>query len=215
MKETYALIEFMQPQNTGQYDFFMSPEKPSRRSMLPGLSGGNSMIMRIAVIGGIFVIIVICLVVLSSLFSSGGNLPKLTTVAQQQSELIRVATLATNEGSAQTSQSTNNFTQSCLLSMTTAQQQLLGFMSSHGKKLGSKDLSKAQDPNTDSALSAAAAASNFDSIYTTIMGRQLGSYETALKDAYSSASNSTEKQILSDDFAGAQLLVTELNSPTQ
>lgn len=207
----------MQPQLSNDYDFIMDPGKPPRQSMLPGLPGGsgNPIIKRVGVVLGIVIVIIILFVVGSSLLGGSGNTPKLTLVAEQQNELIRVATLATTIGAQQSSQPNLDFTQSCLLSITSAQQALVSFLGQNGVKLSTKTLALAQNSQTDTTLNTAVAASTFNAAYSTVMQNQLGLYKTSLQNAYKTAGNTTEKQLLLSDYTGAQLLLQELTSPTQ
>lgn len=196
----------MDPQSN-QYDFILNPTKPPKRSVLPS---NNGLITRLAVVLGIIVLVIIAFVVGSSLFSGKSNVPKLTVVAQQQAELIRIANLETTIAPSQASQQNRDFTESCLLSITSAQQNLTAFLSKHGVKLSTKVLGLAKNVQTDSTLNAAAAASTFNAAYTNVMQNQLGLYETALKTAYTNTQNATEKTFLAQDYAGAQLLLKQL-----
>jgi hypothetical protein len=198
----------MQPQS-GQYDFIMSPGKPPKRGLLPG--GGNSMGKRIAVVAFLLAIVIVLIIVVMTIVNSGGgSTAKLVTAAQHQNEIIRIAKLATTSGAQQSTQATSNFTQTCLLSVTTEQQQLVSYLASHGKKLGVKDLGLAKNASTDASLTAAVAASNFNTVYLSVMKTQLQSYQTALQDAFNSTTNATARQLLSDDYTSAQLLTKQL-----
>lgn len=205
-----------QQQNTGQYDFFMSPEKPSKPSLLGGGSGGgnsSSLAMRVGLILGGAVVLIIIIVVLSSLLSGPSNIPHLLTVAEDQNELVNLATTGTQDA---TEAVTQNFSQNCALSMQSAQGQLINFITSHGGgKPGSKTLALKQNPATDTALSNANASSTFDSTYINVMQNQLNVYKSDLNTAYKNSQNTAEKQLLANDYTDAQLLLQELNSPNQ
>lgn len=196
----------MDPQSN-QYDFILNPTKSSRKSMLPG---NNGMLMRLFVVLGLIVLIIIVFIIGSSLFSGSSNVPKLTIVAQQQTEVIRIANLESSIAPSQASQQNRDFTESCLLSVTSAQQNLTTFLSKHGVKLGTKVLGLAKNTQTDTTLTNAAAASTFNTAYTNVMQNQLGLYETALKAAYTNTKNTTEKTFLAKDYADAQLLLKQL-----
>lgn len=188
----------------------MNPGKPPKRS---GLANNNSTATRIGVVVALVVVVLIFFVIILSLLSSsGGSNTKLTTIAQQQNEIIRVATLANNSGTTQTSQATNDFSQNCLLSITTAQQKLLTYLSAHGTKLGTKQLALAKNSSTDATITAAIASSNLDAVYKNVMRNELQTYENAVKDAYGSTSSAAVKQLLSDEYSGAVLLLQQLGS---
>lgn len=207
-----------QPSKTGsEYDFFLNPEKSPKVSRLHGLNDGNkSFGSRILTLVGAAAVTVIILYVIFSIVTGGsGNKPKLIIVAQDQNELIRVATLTTTIGQNQSAQSTQNFAQSAILSLTTEQQQLLDFMATHGGQPNAGQLAATKDTSSDTTLNNAVQASNFDPAFVGIMQNQLKNYRADLRNAFQTAHNDTEKQLLSDDFGGASLLLQQLNSPTQ
>jgi hypothetical protein len=212
MLATPCIMVLMQPQqNTGQYDFFMNPEKPSRRNPL---GGGNSLGTRVGIILGGAVLLIIVIAVAASMFSGGGgNTPRLLIVAEDQNELARVAQLGAAQGVSQT---TKNFAQSCYLTTMTAQQQLINFIATHGsKKPSTKTLALKQNSATDTALGSATASSSFDTTFTTIMQTQISAYKNDIQTAYTNAGNASEKQMLSSDYNDAQLLLQEITSPDQ
>jgi len=203
----------MQPQQpyNNPYDFIMSPEKP-QRTPLAGLSGGG-MGMRIAVVAVGVIVLIIAFVMLSSLFSSSGNVPNMTVVAEDQNELQRVTNLALQDHSSDvTQQTTMNFAQTSSLSIATAQAQLLSFLSAHGAKVSTGKLGLKANPATDRALTAAAASSTFDQAYLTAMQTDLEAYASDIKVAFANSQNATEKQILSKDYNDEQLLMQQLTS---
>jgi hypothetical protein len=203
------------PSPGSEYDFFMSPQKPQRRNPLSGLGGGNSMAMRVGIIAGLAFVVMMLLYFALSLLGGSSNKPNLITVAQDQNELIRVTGLATTDGATQSAQSTQNFAQSAGLSLASEQQDLLNFMAANGGKPSPKLLAQTQDSNTDTELNNAIASSNFDTTFVSIMQTQLKSYQAALQIAFKGAHNTTEKQLLSDDYKSAGLLFEELDSSTQ
>ncbi|HEY1835352.1 MAG TPA: hypothetical protein VGG13_00850 [Candidatus Saccharimonadales bacterium] len=202
----------MQPQTpySDPYDFITNPKKPPRARLfkLPGGSFG----MRIAIVVGGGVIILIVLAIIASLFSGGSNAQQyVTAVAQDQTELARVAALAT-QSSAVSQQTTSNFAQTCSLSMTSAQQQLVSYLSSHGTELSASKLAFKQNPATDQALTNAAAASDYDQSFLGLMQTELKGYGSDLKEAYANTQNGATRQLLSNDYQGEQLLLEQLTS---
>ncbi len=171
--------------------------------------------MRIGIIAGAAIIGIILLSFVMSLLGGGGNKPNLITVAQDQNEIIRVAGVANTGAASQSAQTTQNFAQSAALSLSSEQQQLLNFMAAHGDKLSPKLLAATKNVTTDTTLNNAIASSSFDSAFTNVMLTQLHGYQTALKTAYNGARSATEKQLLSDDYDSAALLLQQLHSPDQ
>jgi phosphoglycerol transferase MdoB-like AlkP superfamily enzyme len=203
------------PPRGSEYEFFMNPEKPRRRSLLPGFGSGSSMGMRIGLIAAIAFGVIIILYFILSIFGGSSNKPNLIIVAQDQNELARVATLAATDGVQQSAQSTQNFAQSAELSLKSEQLDLINFMSETGGKPSTKLLAATKDASSDAALNNAIAASSFDTTFVGIMQNQLKSYQSALQTAFNGANNATEKQLLAGDFSAAGLLTKQLNNPTQ
>jgi hypothetical protein len=204
----------MQPQSN-TYDFIMNPGKPPRRSLLPGLGGKSQFIGRIAVVLGIAVVVIILFTLASSLLGGSSNTPRLTIVAEQQNALLNIANLGNTIGASQSSQPNLDFTQSCMLTITSAQQGLTTFLTQHGVKLSTKTLALAENPATSTTLNNAVASSSFNGAYDAALQTQLQLYESSLKSAFDNAKNADEQQLLSSDYKGAQLLTQELNSQYQ
>jgi hypothetical protein len=204
----------MQPQQpyNNPYDFIVNPEKPQRRPVLN--LGGSSMAMRIALVVGLLVVVVIVIIVGSSLLtSSGSNVTNMTSVAQDQTELIRVATEATQDQSNDISQTTTRyFADNCMLAINSEQQRLLSFLSAHGVKLTTAELALKQNSHTDAALQAAAASSTYDTAFLTAMQGDMSTYVSDIKVAFAASSNPQEKALLQTDYKDASLLQQQLTS---
>lgn len=200
----------MQPQQpyspTPNYDFIMSPAPPPKKSLVP-LPTSGSMLQRIAIVAGGFVILLIIIIVFASLLKSGGNNAPLVSIAQQQNELIRVATLGTQQA---TDQSAKNFAQSTELSLITEQQQLLSYLKTNGTKVSPKQLALTKNTQTDTQLSAAQAASTFDSTFEDVMHTQLTAYTQALKTTFAKTTGPKGRQLLSNDYSATNLLLQQL-----
>lgn len=172
------------------------------------------MAMRIALVVGLVVIIIIAVVVVISLFSSkGSNVVNMTSVAQDQAELIRVATEATQDQSTDIKQSTTRyFADNCLLAISSEQHQLVSFLSSNGVKLSNAKLALKSNSHTDAALQAAAASSTYDPAFLTAMQGDMNTYISDIKVAFAASKNTQEKVLLQTDYKDASLLQTQLTS---
>lgn len=202
------------PSGSGsEYDFFMNPEQAPKQNPLSRFGGGNSMITRLIVVLAGLILLIILFAIVSSILGGDSNKPNLIIVAQDQNEIVRVADEVSQIGDSQSAQSTQNFATSAALSVQTEQQDLLNFLAAHGTKLSQGQLTATKDTSTDAQLNNAVAASNFDATFKTIMNSQLKNYRNALTIAYQHAKNSDEKQLLSNDYDGAALLLTQLSSP--
>lgn len=205
----------MQPQqpDSNPYDFIVNPGKPQKRSPLNLSMPGGPMMQRIVLVAGGAILLIMLVIVASSLLSGGGNVADMTIVAQDQTELERVATVATGDDEANISQQTTlNFAENSSLAIASAQQALLSFLSSNGAKLSTKTLGLKHSTQADQTLSNAAANSTFDQAFLTVMQGDLNSYAIDMKAAFAHSTNTTEKQLLEKDYQDAQLLITQVQS---
>jgi hypothetical protein len=205
----------MQPQQpyNNPYDFIVNPEKPARKPMVSLSGPGSGIGMRIAIATVIFVLIIIAATVVASLFKGSGNSTNMTSVAQDQAELIRVTTLATQDQSNDIStQTTLYFAQNCDLSVSSEQQRLLAFLSKNGLKLSTAKLALKTNGQTTSALTNAAASSTYDTVFLNAMQGDMNTYIADIKTAYNASKSPTEKQILNTDYQDATLLNQQLKS---
>lgn len=204
----------MQPQQpyNNPYDFIVNPDKPQRRPLLN--LGGSNMTIRIALVAVVIVVIIVIILVVGSLFSSSGsNVTNMTSVAQDQAELIRVATEATQDQSTDINQTTTlYFADNCLLAVSSEQQRLLSFLTAHGAKLTTAKLALKQNSHTDTELQAAAASSTYDSAFLTAMQGDMGTYMSDIKVAYNASQNPQEKSLLATDYKDASLLTQQLTT---
>ncbi len=195
----------------------MEPPKPPRRKLaLPGFSGNSSVILRAGIaLGGLLVLIII-ISVARSLFSGGGNTQALTTVAQEQQAMIHILTNGAgtdNQQQATLSDSNKKFASTAKLSLTSAQQQLITYMDTNGKKVSTKALDLKIDPAIDKQLTTAATNSTYDSTFKQVMQTELTNYEKALQAAYQQTSGPKGRKLLTEEYNGAQLLLIQLKAP--
>ena len=184
--------------NQGQYDFlFKEPPKKSRLTL-----NLNSTKQRILVVAGGGVVLLVIILIAISLLTSGGkaNQALLLSIAQKQTELIRIADLGAQK--AHTT-ATKNLAVTTAASLTTDQNALLGVMSPKPK---AKDLALGKNSNTDKLLTTADQNNQFDEVFVTEIQKELLSYQKLLKQARDSTSNKKTKAILSTEYAHASIL---------
>ncbi len=199
------------------YGFITQPPKPPRRSLgLPSLPSNGPPFLRIAIVLGGLLVLLILFVIIKSLLSGGGNTQALTTVAQDQQEMIHIltnGTTASTQQQAVLSSADQNFAATAQLSLTSAQNQLIVYLKNNGKKVSTKTLNLKVSPATDQQLTTAASNSTYDTTFRQVMQSKLTNYEAALKAAYKQTKGRKGRQLLSNEYNGAQLLLTQLNSP--
>jgi hypothetical protein len=206
----YEVVPALSPNNAhpsghNPYDFIVNPNTPKNRKSLFG-RGGTPSWKGLALFGGILVVLAIIVVSVLSSMAPKGSTPGLTLAAQRQQEIIRVATLATIGA---TGQDTKNFVANVQLSITSSQVQTLNYLQAHGTKLKLKQLSLYKDTQTDTLLTNAANAGNYDKVVVQTLSTQLQTYQDTLQDTEKDTNSTSAKQLLKDDYANAQKLLAQ------
>ncbi len=190
----------------GQYDFIINPNAaPKKAKFIPS----SSMPMRILmVLAGLFVLAIVAAVVVSLLGKGGGaaNKDAILSVAQDQTEIIRLSTSGVENSVSQTNK---NFSATTKLTMTSSQKELLAFASAKNIKINPKQLPAKQSSTIDTQLATAKSASTFDVVYADVMKRELDSYQADLAAAYKTAGTAGKALLLSESKS-ANLLYTQL-----
>lgn len=192
--------------NTGQYDFITAPQQPHH-----SLFGGGPKAKTIAIItGGAVLVIVLVWFIFSSIFGGQGPATApLVSLAQKQNELVRISSDALNQATEQT---TKNLAANVEASLQTDQTSLLAFLQKHGTKVNPKVLAQTASKQTDSQLASAQTNGTYDHTYISIIQSQLTAYEQSLKSTFDSTTNPDERQLLSNEYANAQLLLQQSNT---
>ena len=127
-----------------------------------------------------------------------------TAIAQRQAELARIS-----QGPVQnaTSLDTQNFAATTQLSLLTDQQAIVGLLQKNGVKVSPKTLAALKSSQTDTELQQAKASGTYDQTYIATAQSQLDAYEQALKQLFANTTSVTARQVLSAEYAHAQLLV--------
>lgn len=195
-----------------EFGFIMEPPPPPRRSLLPT---NASLPLRIGVVAGGFIVLLILFSVVKGLLSGSGNTPALISVAQDQQKIIHVTTsvITPQNDQAVLSDNNKNFAATAQLSMLSAQQQMLLYLKSNGKKVNAKTLNLKINAMTDQQLAASATNSTYDSTFKQIMQDQLSEYQASLKQAYQQTGSAAGRKLINDDYKASQLLLTDLNTP--
>ncbi len=183
------------------YNFIMqSPQRP-KRSLL-----GGSMKSRIFIVLGMVVLLVIIGSIVSAILASAGQTTarNLKDVIAKQQELIRVSDMGAKDG---LSVDTRNFAKTVNLTLQTDQAHVVDMLSRNGGELTAPEQNAAKDSRTDSALEAARANNQYDTVLTDTLARLLQAYLTALKTAHDATDGPNTKEILSASYANASTLL--------
>ncbi len=203
----------MNPEQPSQnpYDFIMSsPQKSAPKTFLPG---GGSKGMRIALIGGLFGVILIVVLVVMSLFSKPNpNTTSMTGLAETQQEVQRVATAGDQQT---TNQGLKNVSITVQMSLLTHQNKTITYLGAQKIKLTLKQLALKQSSTTDNQLKLATQNSTYDVVYTQVLQHELQGYASELKTAYGKVTGTNAKTLLKQEYGDAQKLIAQLaaNAP--
>ena len=175
------------------------------------------MIMRLALaLGGLLILLIIFIVIKGLFTVSPFNAADYLSVAQQQQEITHILSTDLSSSSTQTGLSINNqnFAVTAQLSIASAQAQLLSYLKKNNASVKSTELSLKISSSIDSQLTNSLTTNNFNQEFDTVMQSQLQIYENSLVAAYKTTHGQKGKALLSQEYAGAQLLIKQLNLPT-
>jgi hypothetical protein len=192
--------------NGNPYTFITNPAGAPVKK--PGFSGGvNDMQRRIIIVAGLVVLLIICAVVFSSIISNAnkGNLAQLTSVLQDQAEIVHIAALMPAEA---VNQSTKNVTATVTVTMPSAESQLLSLIKKEGHKISTTQQDAKELKSIDNQINTAIQVSQYDQVFLGILQTQLTQYENDLKAAYAAKPNIAQANLLKTDYNGAVLLQT-------
>lgn len=189
------------------YGFILNPEKPAKPPMKL-LPSGNSTLQRAAIFGGGLAVLLILVIVVMSFVSKGSQTgtEDIVAVAQQQTELARIATDGTENA---TSSTTKNLAANLQASMTSAQQQTVAYLKTTHHKVSTKTLSQKKSSTTDTTLQNAKDAGTYDSTFTNIVQQDLTAYAAQLETAYKTKPGPKGEALLNSQYEAAKLLNTQ------
>ena len=190
---------------SNQYDFITKGDVKPRRGLGSMLSGNSTTQRIIFAVGGLLILLIIGIMLMSYLGkSSKGDTEALIGLAQQQTELARVAAVGVEKG---TSPATKYLATTAQLSIESSRQDVIALLKKGGHKVGEKTLASKKNAETDNQLDDAAQNNTFDGTFTEILNEELTSYSTSLSKAYNSTQSDSERQILKNAFNSAKILI--------
>lgn len=195
------------PASGGQnpYDFITNPGSPTKKGLL---SGGSKQQRVIIVVIGALLILVVAIMIFAALSNSGkSRSADWLTLAQQQTEAIRVSTLGSTSA---VDDSTKNLAVTARLTLESQQAQILKYAKQSGASTKPASLAGGKNSKTDSQLTTAKQVNNFDETFTKIMQAQLLSYAQNIKKLYDSSNDKSVKSVLGSYFNAVKpLLATQ------
>lgn len=200
----------MSPQNqpSNQYDFIMSKEKAVKPKVTLPAGSQNQ---RIIVFAGIIVLVLIFVVFITKLAGRGGeDKAQFVGLIQQQSELVRVATLGTGEQSANAD--LRNTATNISLAVSSDKQQLIAVLAKKNIKLKGKEINGVANQKTTTLLTNARAAANFDSTLITTLSDEMDDYQGGLEKMYNQTKSRSIKASISQAYQNTQVLQKQLEA---
>lgn len=143
-------------------------------------------------------------IVYGMFFASKSAAPELVDIAARQTEIIRVCDLGISKARSSAVKNAATTTRVTLLS---DQERLIARLKSQKQKVSQKELQARKNTKTDTSLTQAAQANNFDTTFNAELAKELSGYQTALKQAYDDTQSSKTKELLDSMFTNASTLM--------
>lgn len=194
------------------YSFITNPEPPPKISILSKLPGGNSMMARIGLIAGGLLVLLIIFTIFRSVLGGGSNYTGFITIAQDQQELIHLATNASQQQDLSTSN--KNLAATMQLSLASSQGNLINYLIGNHQKIKTKQLNLKVSKATDDQLTAAAAATTYNQTFQEIIQTKLTAYSKDLQQTYKQSKGKRGHALLSDNYRQARLFQVQLTQTT-
>lgn len=201
----------MQPQQpaptvsgpSGQYDFIVNAGKGPSNNWLVTAPLKTRVI--VVAVGGLVLLLILWIGFALLTASASGSVQNFTTLAQEQTELMRISQDPAHNATLEPTQS---FAQTTELSVTSDRRVFLAYLKELGSDPTTQVLAAQHSSTSDAQLAAAKQAGTYDQTYVTITLKELTTYAGGLKRAFDATSNPKERQLLRNAYQHAQLLIT-------
>ncbi|HSX45387.1 MAG TPA: hypothetical protein VLG27_00090 [Candidatus Saccharimonadia bacterium] len=197
------------PHPGGSYEFIMNPAPPPKK---PLFGGADSTLKRVGLFGGGFLVLIILIAVGKNVIVGKPKLDSLVTVAQDQQELIHLATEASQQQNL--SADNKNMIATVNLSITSVQSDLMAYFSDSNFKVNAKTLNLGISSSLDTQLTNAATAGTYNQSLQDAMKQELNNYIGDMQQAYTQLKGPKVRSLLSSDYNQAKLLLNQLNDST-
>ncbi len=189
------------PQPQDPYGFIFQAPQKTGTSFTP-----TSMKTRIIIVVSGLILLIILVAVMASLLGSAGKAQqqRYIEIAQKQTEIIRISTLAESKAK---SLSARSFAVTTQLAVTSDQREMTDILAKRGinPKAQSKLLGLGQNTKTDTTLDEAEKRNRYDETLRKVLETELTNYQKLL-NASAEGATASEKPILESAFRGASLL---------
>ncbi len=194
------------PSGSNPYDFILKQDQKPK-----GHFNGGSLAQRITIAVVVAAVLIIGAVIMISVLggSSKSNTQVLVSLAQQQTEIARVAGIGADKADSATARNLAITTQ---LSMESAQQDTLALLKKGGHKVSDSTLGLLKDSQTDEQLNGADGGNTFDDTFTKLLHDKLSSYRILVQNDYKNATGVNERQVLQNSFNSVTSLLGDQKS---
>lgn len=184
------------------YEFILNPEKKHHAA-----PASDSVMKRVLIIVGFLVVLaIIAAVAVKLLAPKDTSTQQIATIAQDQQEIVRVATYVASHAK---STELVNFAVNTELSVGTNQKAAIDYATTRGVKLDDKTLALKTDATTDKTFSSALSSNTFDATAAQTLNTQLSTYQLNLKKAYAASSGKKARAILQASYDASVLLAAQ------
>ncbi len=187
----------------GDYDFIMNPPQPPKKPILPGKNSSKQTRL-FMIFGGLFVLILVMMLLFSLFFSGGSRKDVLIKLANQQAAIVSLSDVGLDKSK---SSQTRSFAITAKLSLASARQDLIQLLSKQGVKSGDKRLNDGKDSQTEEKLKAAEQNNQFDTVFNQVIRAKLSEHQKSLQAAHDSATGN-EKKTLESQLHQTDLLLS-------
>lgn len=187
------------------YEFIFAEQQHHKQTA----SSGGSMVKRVLVIvGGLVVLAVVAAIVMSLLAPKDTSLDKLTSVLQEQQEIVRIANLSDTSA---TSIDLKNLAVNVSLSVGTNATSMQNYLSERNIKITETLLAAKQDTKTDTLFTNAKSTNTFDRVAAQTMQSLLVTYRSNLNTTYQDVKGANARKELQSSYQTAEILIAEAN----
>ena len=188
------------------YDFIVNPtEKPKKKPFQ-----NTGLPVKIAILGGGIIVLLIVFNIFRGIISGPSIGEKFLTIAQDQQQIITVATAASQQQGLSTVNANSAITTQ--LGVSTDQADTIQYMANNGKKAKTKDLSLMLDSKLTAQLEASAQAGTYNETYKTVMTQQLNAYMNNMAQLYKQIDGKKGKALLDSNYKSAKLLLQQIEA---
>jgi hypothetical protein len=202
------------PELHPNYDFIMNAEHNNKTA---STDGSRSMVNRVLVVLIGLVILVVLFAVIKGLLAGNPavDITGMTVVVEDQAEIIHLLNNTSQVPTAKALLTVSNqdFIVTGKLSIGSQESQLEAYLKANGHNPSQGEINLKESSRIDKELTASVTASDYDQTFTSIMQAQMANYKQDLGTAYENTKEVKGRALLKSDYAGAVLLLEQINSP--